>query len=105
MWKRYWRDRTLNEITENPDTFTYDSMVELRADALDMVSKCIECCSCYIDCAFGNYRDNAEQCKAWIRESNDFLTGKIKSISKEINIHPYRNWRVKQPVIEKAVVV
>jgi len=49
-----------------------------------MVDKCIECGSCYIDCAFGNYSDDSEKCRQWIRESNDFLLGNIKSISQDL---------------------
>ncbi len=133
----------MNPETENPDSFIENPLDHLRVDAQAMVDKCIECGSCYVDCAFGNYGNDHEQCQKWIRESNDFLTGKIKSISRElveanfkcaecnrcyyscpeaiyrrhgnmmmkhmtenplrhrINIHPYSNWRVKQPAIEK----
>ena len=136
----------MNNITENPNAFSENPVDSLKGDALSMVDKCIECGSCYVDCAFDNYSDDSEKCRQWIRESNDFLMGKVKKISSEltdanlkcaecnrcfsncpeniyrrhgnmmmkhmtgnplkqrINIHPYSNWRVKQPVIEKFVV-
>ncbi len=136
----------MNSLTENPDTFCDDPLDALRKDALGMVDKCIECGSCYIDCAFGNYGDEPHDCRKWIRESNDFLRGKTKELTPElvdanlkcaecnrcfnscpegiyrrhgnmmmkhltgnplrhrINIHPYSNWRIKQPAIEKFVV-
>ncbi len=136
----------MNPAIENPDTFISDPVKGLQQDALAMVEKCIECGSCYIDCAFSNYGNDREQCKKWIRESNDFLRGKIKKISPEltdanlkcaecnrcfnscpegiyrrhgnmmmkhmtgnplkhkINIHPYSNWKLKQPGIEKFIV-
>ncbi len=136
----------MNRQTENPDTFREGPVDALRDDALEMVGKCIECGSCYIDCAFDNYSDDADLCKKWIRESNDYLLGNISEISPEltaanlrcaqcnrcflscpeniyrrhgnmfmkhmtgnplrsrINIHPYSNWRVKQPAIEKFVL-
>jgi len=136
----------MNPYTENPDTMAEDPLAKLQQDALNMVDKCIECGSCYIDCAFNNYGDDPDQCQDWIRESNDFLLGKQKDISDElkdanlkcaecnrcfnscpegiyrrhgnmlmkhkagnplrhrVNIHPYSNWKIKQPVIEKLTV-
>jgi Fe-S oxidoreductase len=123
-----------------------DPLESLRRDALAMVEKCIECGSCYIDCAFNNYGDDAARCQQWIRESNDYLLRKEKKLPPELydanfkcaecnrcfnscperiyrrhgnmmmkhmagnplrhrlNIHPYSNWKVKQPAIEKIVV-
>ena len=136
----------MNPITENPDTFHPNALDELKKDALHMVARCIECGSCYVDCAFGNYGDDPAECQAMIRESNDFLLGKIDTVSdrlkdatlkcaecnrcfsscpegiyrrhgnmmmkhmlgnplaKRLNIHPFSNWRVKQPAIEKTVI-
>ncbi len=136
----------MNPYTDNPDTMAEDPAAELQQDALNMVNKCIECGSCYVDCAFHNYGDDPAQCQSWIRESNDFLRGKIKGLSVElkdanlkcaecnrcfnscpegiyrrhgnmqmkhmtgnplrhsVNIHPYSNWHIKQPAIDKLVV-
>lgn len=136
----------MNHRTENPDTFSEDPVESLREDALEMVDKCIECGACYIDCAFQNYSDDIQQCRDWVRESNDYIRGNRKSVSSalatatlrcaecnrchiscpeniyrrhgnmlmkhmignplrhRINIHPYSNWRVKQPAIENFIV-
>ena len=136
----------MNQRTENPDTFQDDPVEGLREDALVMVSQCIECGSCYVDCAFGNYPESTDTCKEWIRESNDFILGKRKDVGKALkdanlkcaecnrchvtcpediyrrhgnmymkhltgnpllhsmNIHPYSNWRIKQPAIEKFIL-
>jgi len=72
----------VNSQTENPDTFSNDPLTDLKQDALNMVGNCIECGSCYIDCAFSNYGDDPEQCRQWIRQSNDFLSGKIKTVDR-----------------------
>ena len=132
----------MNYQTENPDTFSDDALAELKLDALAMVDKCIECGSCYVDCAFFNYGDDPIHCQALIRESNDFIRGKSKTISEELtkanlscaecnqcyescpeaiyrrhgnmymkhltknplslqlNIHPFSNYKIKQPAIE-----
>jgi len=74
----------VNPYTENPDTMAEDPLGYLRRDALAMVGKCIECGSCYIDCAFNNYGDDPSRCQEWIRESNDFLLGKRKKLSPEL---------------------
>jgi ferredoxin len=73
----------VNPNTENPDTFAEDPVEGLRRDALAMVEKCIECGSCYVDCAFGNYPDDPKQCRQWIRESNDFILGRTKSLASD----------------------
>jgi succinate dehydrogenase/fumarate reductase-like Fe-S protein len=75
----------VNPQTENPDTFAEDPIAVLKVDALKMVGCCIECGSCYIDCAFNNYGSDPAGCQAWIRESNDHLLGKRKDISDELN--------------------
>jgi Fe-S oxidoreductase len=74
----------MNRKTENSDTFSDFPVESLKHDALAMVGKCIECGSCYVDCAFNNYGNDSDQCQQWIRESNDFLQGKIKKLSKEL---------------------
>ncbi len=74
----------MNPNTENPDTFSSQPLQSLKQDALAMVQKCIECGSCYVDCAFNNYGDDPEKCQQLIRESNDFLQGKSQKISKEL---------------------
>lgn len=74
----------MNHLTENPDTFCKDPLAELKDDALQMVADCIECGSCYVDCAFSNYGDDPDQCRHWIRQSNDFLTGKIKAVDRQL---------------------
>ena len=131
----------MDPIIENPEIFIENPEDGLKRDAQAMVDQCIECGSCYVDCAFGNYGTDVEQAKAWIRESNDFIRGRIKTLSPELvdanlkcaecnrchvncpeqiyrrhgnmlmkhkmgnplrhrlNIHPYSNWRVKQPLI------
>ncbi|MDF1556399.1 MAG: hypothetical protein P1P84_25255, partial [Deferrisomatales bacterium] len=136
----------MNPRTENPDTFTDTPLKALEVDAREMVARCIECGSCYVDCAFGNYGDDPERCRAWIRQSNDFLLGRRKKLEPElvdanlkcaecnrcfnscpegiyrrhgnmwmkhrtgnparnaVNLHPYANWRLKQPLIERLSV-
>ena len=72
----------MNQRTENPNTFRDAPVEGLREDALAMVAQCIECGSCYVDCAFGNYPESTDTCKEWIRESNDFILGKRKDVGK-----------------------
>ncbi len=80
----------MNNHTENPDTFSDNALADLRRDALLMVDKCIECGSCYVDCAFYNYGDDPAHCQALIRESNDFIRGNIKKISQELTRANFR---------------
>ncbi len=74
----------MNPNTVNPNSFCDNPLEELRKDALSMVTRCIECGSCYVDCAFGNYGDDPALCSRWVRESNDFIRGKIKHIDPDL---------------------
>lgn len=136
----------MDPVIVNPETFIENPVNGLEGDARAMVDQCIECGSCYADCAFDNYGTDVERAKAWIRESNDFIRGRIKTLSPELvdanlkcaecnrchescpekiyrrhgnmlmkhkmgnplrhrlNIHPYSNWQVKQPVIERFMM-
>jgi len=136
----------MNPKTENPDSFNENPLGSLGEDALVLVDQCIECGSCYINCTFGNYGDDRERCRQWVRESNNFIQGKVKSIIPELieanfkcaacnrchftcpkelyrrhgnmmikhmvenplrhrnKLHPYSNWQVKQPAVEKILL-
>jgi len=71
----------MNTHTETPDTFSDDPLEDLHQDALSMVDKCIECGSCYFDCAFHNYGYDPANYQALIGQPNDFIRGNIKRIS------------------------
>ena len=74
----------MNPKTENPDTFCDNPVDALKNDALTMVDQCIECGSCYVDCAFRNYGDDPDECQKMIIESNDFLRGRIDEVSEKL---------------------
>lgn len=80
----------MNPHTENPDIFADQPVEALRQDALAMVEQCSGCGLCYLRCAFANYGDDPAVCRQWVRESNDYLLGRIDSLNPELTEATFR---------------